>query len=243
MASAYGVLADQGNRVPPSPVVRVVDSAGKVIIDNTRPTAYRALPASIASAETNVLEGVVSHGTGNPNAVINRPEAGKTGTTDNCTNAWFVGYTPQLSTAVWMGHLNSNTLGLRDVNGVPCVYGGTWPAKTWAAYMGQALKNVPAQDFAQPPVPPPPPNVVAGIQAGISAGYEQYPTSIGPGGSYIVQPPPPSATPPPTTTTTTTPSGYGYLGTPTTTTTLVAGTPGAAPPPPPKKKTAPTGSG
>ncbi|HEX5265138.1 MAG TPA: transglycosylase domain-containing protein [Acidimicrobiales bacterium] len=204
MATAYAVLANQGLLVPPSPVVRVADSTGKILIDDTKPVGQRVMPANIASEETQVLEGVISHGTAYPNAVIGRPEAGKTGTTDNCTNAWFDGYTPQLSTSVWMGHLTSNTIGLRGVEGIGCVYGGTIPAKTWGDYMGNALKNVTVQDFAQPPPPPPPPpNVFSAARPGISAGYEQYPTDVG-GGTYVVQPPPPNAAPPTTTTTSTT---------------------------------------
>ena len=215
MASAYGILADQGTRVPPSPVVKVVDGAGKTLIDNTKPAGSRVLPAAIATTETQVLEGVTSHGTAYPNADINRPEAGKTGTTDNCTNAWFVGFTPQLSTSVWMGHLDSTTAPLKGIYSrgsyVPCVYGGTLPAKTWADYMGAALKNVPPANFAQPPAALPPPNVFAQKAQGISAGYADYPTSLNPNGSFVQQPPPPNASAPTTTTststTTTTPSG------------------------------------
>jgi membrane peptidoglycan carboxypeptidase len=127
-----------------------------------------------------------------------------------------------------MGHLTSNTIGLRGVEGVGCVYGGTIPAKTWADYMGNALKNVPAQDFAQPPPPPPPPpNVFSSARPGISAGYEQYPTDIG-GGNYIQQPPPPNAVAPTTTTTSTTTTTVPGSGGGTGTGGLVP--PGAAPP-------------
>jgi penicillin-binding protein 1A len=206
MASAYGILADQGTRVPPVPVVRVIDGAGQTLVDNTKPVGTRVLPAAIATTETQVLEGVTSHGTGYPKANINRPEAGKTGTTDNCTNAWFVGYTPQLSTAVWMGHLNSTTAPLKGIYSrgsyVPCVYGGTLPAETWADYMKAALKGSPATNFAQPPTPVAPPNVFVQRNQGLAAGSANYPTSLG-GGTYLVQPPPPSASAPTTTTTST----------------------------------------
>jgi len=207
MASAYGILADQGTRVAPSPVIKVIDGAGKTLINNTKPAGTRVLPAAIASTETQVLEGVVSHGTAYPVAVLNRPEAGKTGTTDNCTNAWFVGYTPELSTAVWMGHLNSTQAPLKGIYSrgtyVPCVYGGTLPAETWADYMGAALKGLPATDFAQPPVALPPPSVFA-ARSSIAAGYADSPTPLGSGQSYLIQPPPPSASAPTTTTTSST---------------------------------------
>ena len=214
MADAYAVLANQGVLMQPSPVVRVFDSSGKVLIDDTKPVGQRVLPAAIASEETQVLEGVISQGTAYPNAVINRPAAGKTGTTDNCTNAWFDGFTPQLSTSVWMGHLTSNTIPLRGVEGIPCVYGGTIPAKTWGDYMGNALKGFPVEDFAQPPPPPPPPpNVLSVAHQGISAGPQSYPTDIG-SGTYVYQPPPPYASAPVTTTTTTAPTTTTTPGTP-----------------------------
>ena len=209
MASAYSVLANQGNRVAPSPVVEVTDPTGSVLLDDTRPAGTRVLSASIASEETKVLEGVIDHGTAYPNAVLpGRPEAGKTGTTDSCTNAWFVGYTPQLSTAVWMGHLTSNTTPLQGVDGVGCVYGGTLPAKTWGDYMGNALQGVPAVDFAAPPTTTTtaPPNVLTGgggAAAQISAGYEQYPADISSGQNYVSPAPPPPAAEAPTTTSTT----------------------------------------
>jgi penicillin-binding protein 1A len=210
MASAYGVLADQGMRMQPTPVVKVVDGAGKTLIDNTRPAGTRVLPATIASTETQILQGVPSHGTGYPNAVINRPEAGKTGTTDNCVDAWYVGYTPQLSTSVWMGHLSGETP-LRGIYSrgtyVPCVYGGTLPAMTWADYMNNALKNVPVADFAQPPAPVAPPSVFISTPQGLAAGSESYPAPLySTATTFISQPPPPYATAPTTTTTTTYPS-------------------------------------
>lgn len=228
MASAYGVLADQGMRVAPSPVIKVVDGAGKTLIDNTRPAGTRVLPADIASEETQILEGVPARGTGYPNADINRPEAGKTGTTDYCTDGWYVGYTPQLSTAVWMGHLNGE-VPLQNIYSrgslVPCVYGGTLPALTWAQYMKAALQGVPATDFAQPPPPPPPPpDVFSQARQGIAAGAQRYPTDLASSGTYIYQPPPPAAAAPTTTTTTTPPS----------TTTTAPGPPATSPvlPPP-----------
>jgi len=227
MASAYGILADQGTRVAPSPVIKVIDGAGQTLINNTKPVGTRVLPASIASTETQILEGVVSHGTGYPSAVLNRPEAGKTGTTDFCTNGWFVGYTPQLSTAVWMGHLNSTNAPLEGVYSrgsyVPCVYGGTLPAETWADYMGAALKGVPPTDFAQPPVALAPPSVFV-QKSSIAAGSADSPTPLGSGQSYLVQPSPPYANPP-TTTTSTSSTTTTIPGSPTSSTLVPPGPP------------------
>jgi len=203
MASAYGVLANQGVRVEPSPVVKVVDATGKTLIDDTNPSGNRVISANLASTVTQVLEGVIAHGTAYPNAVIGRPEAGKTGTTDQCTNAWFTGYTPQLATSVWMGHLNSTQTPLHYVEGVPCVYGGTIPARTWGDYMKNALQGVPVADFATPPPITPAPDLLNRLQrGGIDPGYRQYPYDIGSGGSYVEPAPQPNAVAPTTTTTT-----------------------------------------
>jgi penicillin-binding protein 1A len=95
-----------------------------------------------------VLEGVISKGTAR-RADIGRPAAGKTGTSQNWENAWFVGYTPTLSTAVWMGHPNAN-IGMANVHGVAHVTGGTLPAMMWHDFMVEAVKDVPPVPFAQP---------------------------------------------------------------------------------------------
>jgi len=94
---------------------------------------------------------VISTGTGR-GADIGRPDgsAGKTGSSEENADAWFVGYTPALSTAIWMGYSDSNTKSLRNIKGVGIVYGGTIPASTWKAFMGEALKGVPPADFPAP---------------------------------------------------------------------------------------------
>ena len=215
MASAYGVLANQGVRMEPVPVIKVIDGAGKILIDNSHPAGERVISAQLAHTATTVLETVPAHGTGYPNAEIGRPEAGKTGTAEACSNAWYNGYTPDLSTTVWMGHLNSTTTPMRGVEGVPCMYGGTVPAKTWADYMSTALQNVPPDDFAQPPPPPPPPPDVLGQVSGQTqvppyiAGYRRYPSDIGTGGSYYQPPGRPQAQAPTTTTSSTTTTTVG----------------------------------
>ncbi|HET6794371.1 MAG TPA: transglycosylase domain-containing protein [Acidimicrobiales bacterium] len=226
MASAYGVFDNQGVLVPPSPVIRVTDNTGKVLIDNTHPSGNRVLSADIASTVTKVLQGVPAHGTGYPNAEIGRPEAGKTGTTDNCTNAWYTGYVPQLATSVWMGHADSTNRPMDTVNGVRCVYGGTLPAKTWADYMNNAVADLPAVDFSAPPPPPtPPPDVAAHLQrGGIDPGSRRYPTDIGSGGYYVQSPPGPHAEAPTTTTSSTSTTSTTQPGGFTTTTNPLGGT-------------------
>src|SRR5207249_4048949 len=148
MAGAFSVFAARGLQALPTPVVKVIDATGAVLEDNTRPSTKRVLNEVIADNVTDVLRGVITSGTGRA-ADIGRPAAGKTGTTENFGNAWFVGYTPTLATSVWMGYADASRP-LRGINGVDPVYGGTIPARTWHNFMGGALKDVPVTDFNQP---------------------------------------------------------------------------------------------
>jgi penicillin-binding protein 1A len=148
MASAYGVFANGGERQPATPIVKIINSTGKTLEDNSNRQPTRVISQAVADNVTAAMEGVIDHGTAAATANIGRPAAGKTGTTDSYGDAWFVGYTPSLSTAVWMGDANDNqTINYR---GDHSVYGGTIPASAWATYMKQALQNVPPTDFNQP---------------------------------------------------------------------------------------------
>ncbi len=80
------------------------DSLGSVVLDNRVPQATDVVSAGTAYIVTSMLEDVIDEGTGYPNAVIGRPAAGKTGTTSNFRDAWFVGFTPDLVAAVWLGN-------------------------------------------------------------------------------------------------------------------------------------------
>ncbi|MGH9152956.1 MAG: penicillin-binding transpeptidase domain-containing protein, partial [Acidimicrobiales bacterium] len=141
MAAAYGVFANSGIRLPATPVVRVTTADGQVLEDNTDRKGRRVLPASVARNVTAALDEVVDSGTGRA-ADIGRPDvAGKTGTTDNHSDAWFVGFTPELSTAVWMGYADSQRP-LLGIDGHRRVYGGTIPAATWATFMEAAMERV-----------------------------------------------------------------------------------------------------
>jgi penicillin-binding protein 1A len=183
---------------------------------------------------TNVLQGVISSGTGTA-AQLGRPAAGKTGTASGYTNAWFVGYTPTLSAAVWMGNAQSQAASIGCVKGVCQVFGGTWPALTWRAFMSQALAGVPATPFTQP-APITPPKQAAALAAGATTTIPSVepgpPGAVQPtpvGGPYQIPAPVPFAPlpattttlPPPTTSTTssTLPPSPGQ----TTTTTLFGG--------------------
>jgi penicillin-binding protein 1A len=139
-ASAYGVFANHGVRVEPTPVLRILDVEGNVVEDNRKANGNRVLSEPVADNVTSVLQGVVQKGTAR-RADIGRPAAGKTGTSENWENAWFVGYTPTLATAVWMGYPNTNRT-MANVHGVDHVVGGSLPAMMWHDFMTEAVKDV-----------------------------------------------------------------------------------------------------
>jgi penicillin-binding protein 1A len=145
-ASAYGVFANHGVRVEPTPVLRILDVKGNVVEDNRQPNGQRILSEPVADNVTSVLEGVVKKGTAR-RADIGRPAAGKTGTSENWENAWFVGYTPTLATAVWMGYPNANKT-MANVHGVPHVVGGSLPSMIWHDFMIEAVKDVEPLPFS-----------------------------------------------------------------------------------------------
>ncbi len=140
MASAYGVLANGGVRVEPTAVLRVVDRNGKVL-EQHQPRARAVINERSAYVLTDMMKGVLIRGTGG-GANIGRPAAGKTGTTSDHLDAWFVGFTPDLATAVWMGCDTPEYL-----NGMT---GGDLPATIWQSFMTAALANTPVRDFPRP---------------------------------------------------------------------------------------------
>lgn len=149
MASAYGTLANNGVLVPPTPITKVVGADGEVIFEH-KPAGKQALSGSIAYATTQILKGVISGGTGR-GAYIGRPAAGKTGTSQDMRDAWFCGYTPTLSTAVWVGYYKRE-IPMYRVHGITG-YGGKVAAPIWARYMKPALAAVPKSDFKAFPAP------------------------------------------------------------------------------------------
>lgn len=144
MAVAYGTLANGGVKVKPVAITKIVDRNGQVVEENST-EEQRVVDPKYAYVITNMLESVMSGGTGG-GASIGRPAAGKTGTTDESKDAWFVGYTPDLVAAVWMG----DDYGIETLNGIT---GGTVPAVIWRDFMSQALNamEIPASDFTVPP--------------------------------------------------------------------------------------------
>ena len=137
LTSAYGTFANKGVHVDPVVIVRVLDRNGKVI-DEANPEQHNVISESSAAELTSMLQDVISAGTGR-RANIGRPAAGKTGTTSDYHDAWFVGYTPDLVASVWIGNDDNTSLG--------GIYGGTVPATIWKNFMTEALKGIPAKDF------------------------------------------------------------------------------------------------
>lgn len=144
MAVAYGTLANGSVKVKPVAITKIVDRNGQVVEENST-EEQRVVDPKYAYVITNMLESVMSGGTGG-GASIGRPAAGKTGTTDESKDAWFVGYTPDLVAAVWMG----DDYGIETLDGIT---GGTVPAVIWRDFMSQALNamEIPASDFTVPP--------------------------------------------------------------------------------------------
>jgi len=152
MASAYATFAADGVHTDPVFVTKVTDRNGKVLYE--APAQHRrVLPSSISREVTSVLQQVVDRGTG-VKARIGRPVAGKTGTTDGNADAWFVGYTPELATSVWVGFPQSRTPMMPPTTRVT-VTGGTWPAQIWQLFQSTALASTPASTFPAVQAPAP----------------------------------------------------------------------------------------
>jgi len=147
MASAYATIANDGVRHTPYFIQRVLDRSGKVVYER-KSEGERVVDANIARAATWTLRKVVESGTGTRARIAGREIAGKTGTSQEWRDAWFVGYTPQLATAVWMGNPNKQDE-MRNVGGIR-VTGGSYPARTWNAFMTEALKGQPVLSFTNP---------------------------------------------------------------------------------------------
>ncbi len=152
MAAAYAALAQHGMYCPPRPVISLADAQGQTIALNNDP-CRQVLEPAVADTVTSILRGVIDGPAPNRtgrSASIGRPAAGKTGTTNDSTAAWFVGYTPQLATAVWVGKSTPAAMTNVVINGTyyTQVYGGTIPAAIWRSMMSGALAGVPVEDFA-----------------------------------------------------------------------------------------------
>jgi penicillin-binding protein 1A len=149
MAAAYATFASGGVRHPPYWIRRVEDVSGRVLEEHII-TGERVLNESINFQLVDMMAGVIDNGTGN---VVRRmgfalPAAGKTGTTNDYNDAWFTGFTPNLSTSVWVGFDRGQ--GMRDKNGAG-ITGGRGAAPIWAQFMKQATEGEPPRTFVAPP--------------------------------------------------------------------------------------------
>lgn len=142
MAAGYAVFANQGIYTPPTYIVKVVDNQGRILEEN-QPRSQPVISPENAYLVTDMLQGVLEPGgTGSRfKAVLQRPAAAKTGTTDEFKDAWFVGYTPRLSCAVWIGYDQRKTTNLT---------GGSGAGPIWASFMKEASLKLPAIDFTRP---------------------------------------------------------------------------------------------
>jgi penicillin-binding protein 1A len=150
LASAYATLAANGIHTEPTAIRRVVLPNGKVDTEAGWgvPKRARAISDAVAYEVTKILEENVDYGTGTRANLSDRDVAGKTGTTDKNVDAWFAGYTPNLSTTVWVGYPRGS-IPMDNVHGIS-VAGGTFPAEIWRRFMERALENRPAPTFPEP---------------------------------------------------------------------------------------------
>ena len=155
MARAYATIANEGRRVDGSEFEnrpRVVEEVARFRssrVDVNAPIPTQVMDEGHAELLTDILENVVESGTGTRAEIRGRETAGKTGTTDNYGDAWFVGYTPELVVAVWVGYPDSLEPMLTEFRGEP-VAGGTFPAMIWKAFMEQ-VEDDDSRSFDSPP--------------------------------------------------------------------------------------------
>lgn len=155
LANAYATIAAGGKYCAPRPVVSITDANGKALALKISP-CKQIISQDVAAATTKVLESVFTSGaTADGLDLAGRPAAGKTGTTTGAAQTWFVGYTPSVTTAIWVGSIKGSSKPLKDVrigktyySGY--VFGGTLAAPIWKATMDQILKGTPVQQFQEP---------------------------------------------------------------------------------------------
>jgi len=173
-ADAYATFADGGIHHPPTAIAKVEFPNGKTDVPDAG-AAQRVISDGIAYEVTDILKGVITEGTGAGYTDFGCPAAGKTGTSEGLSDAWFVGYTPRISTAVWVGHPES-----RDYTG----YGGPTAGPIWRSYMEAAHGSF-CSDFPQPQNPFQPSSSWSGAHS-VSASSSGYGgSSSSSGGTYV----------------------------------------------------------
>lgn len=142
LTGAYGVFASQGDKAEPVFITKIVDRDGKVLEENY-PVVMNVMNRGTAYIMTNLMEGVVQYGTGQTVKALGRPVAGKTGTTNDFSDAWFLGFTPDLVAGVWVGYDQMKPLGRAET-------GGRAAAPIWLKFMQGALAGTPVKGFTVP---------------------------------------------------------------------------------------------
>jgi penicillin-binding protein 1A len=142
LTSAYGTLANRGAWIRPTVIRYVLDAHGKLLEENI-PEARQAVSPEVAYVATQMLRGTIDRGTGVAARALGRPAAAKTGTTNDYSNAWFIGFTPQLATGVWVGYDRPRSLGKDET-------GSRVAVPIWTTFMSSALAGQPAEDFPIP---------------------------------------------------------------------------------------------
>lgn len=142
LVNAYAVFDNKGYRVPPCFIKRIVDRDGHVVYEY-QSDRQQVIDPSTAYVITHLMEEVVQFGTGRRVRALNRPAAGKTGTTNNLFDAWFVGFTPDYITGVWVGFDDKKSLGKRET-------GASAASPIWLDFMQQALEGKPVRVFDVP---------------------------------------------------------------------------------------------
>ena len=176
MTSAYSVFPNQGIRMTPYSVLQVSDRDGNVLEEN-RPDAHDAIRADTAFVMANLLRGVIQRGTGQRAAALNWPLGGKTGTTDDFSDAWFIGFDPNITLGVWVGHDERKPLGPSETGAVAAL-------PIWMDFMQTYLAG---QDREHPPQFAPPSNIVflAVNRPPASPGAEQQEDAAAAGEAFI----------------------------------------------------------
>ncbi|MCS7164084.1 MAG: penicillin-binding transpeptidase domain-containing protein, partial [Thermodesulfovibrio sp.] len=142
LTSAFSIFANGGKRIKPIAIKYVTDASGKILFQN-EPEVQEVISPEVSAIITEMLKDVVIYGTGT-RANIGRPVAGKTGTSNDFKDAWFIGYTPQLVAGVWVGYDDMRkSLGQGEA-------GGRVAAPIWAQFMKEALSKTQPQDFVFP---------------------------------------------------------------------------------------------
>jgi penicillin-binding protein 1A len=142
LTNAYSTLASSGRRQEPLFITRITDRDGNTLEENEA-ASTQALSKQTAYIMTNLLQGVIQEGTGRRAKVLGRPVAGKTGTTNNLNDAWFVGYTPNLVTGTWIGYDDEKPLGKHET-------GAKAALPTWLYFMQKVTAGTPIKNFTIP---------------------------------------------------------------------------------------------